>query len=103
MAATPAGEVGEEAGLLRAIRIDSIMGPPPPGRVVSRGAVGDIGGGLGAEGRMATQGQNNMHGKGKPAASKQSAQRRPRKKQTDEEKAAKKLDALNQRYRCSAI
>ena len=67
------------------------------------GAVGDIGGGLGAEGRMATQGQNNMHGKGKPAASKQSAQRRPRKKQTDEKKAAKKLDALNQRYRCSAI
>ena len=67
------------------------------------GAVGDIGGGLGAEGRMATQGQNKMQGKEKSAGTRPPVPRRPRPKQTEQEKAAKRRAALTQPYRSGGI
>jgi hypothetical protein len=67
------------------------------------GAVGDIGGGLGAEGRMATQGQNKMQGKEQSAGTRPTVPRRSRPKQTEQEKAAKRRAALTQPYRSGGI
>jgi hypothetical protein len=69
------------------------------------GAVGDIGGGLGAGSRLATKGQNRVQGQKRNATSnKQPARRAPRKKVTEEEKAEKRRNALqNERFRCGDI
>jgi hypothetical protein len=67
------------------------------------GAVGDIGGGLGAESRLATKGQNRVQGQMNNAA-RQPAKRAQRKKVSEEERAKKRRDALqNERHRCGSI
>jgi hypothetical protein len=69
------------------------------------GAVGDIGGGLGAGSRLATKGQNRVQGQMNNAARQnQPAKRAPRKKVSEEERAKKRRDALqNERHRCGSI
>jgi hypothetical protein len=69
------------------------------------GAVGDIGGGLGAGSRLAKKGQNRVQGQKRNATSnKQPARRAPTKKVTEEEKAEKRRNALqNERFRFGDI
>jgi hypothetical protein len=70
------------------------------------GAVGDIGGGLGAESRLATKGQNRVQGQMNNAERQnQPAKRAPKKKKvSEEERAKKRRDALqNERHRCGGI